>query len=98
MSKVLQFFREDIDPRFKDVSDRELTNFIKNEYPDFLQDEDFKSWVSDMESAPPPLPDEMEGSEPSFLQNAIDYFKEDMQRPVGMEPPTDPITFNVASP
>ena len=35
MSKVLQFFREDIDPRFKDVSDRELTKFIKNEYPDF---------------------------------------------------------------
>ena len=91
MSEVLKFFREEIDPRFGDVNDRELSDFIKNEYPDFLQDEGFKSFVSEMESTPPDIPDELTGSEDSFLEKIFNKLNSGK---VGMEP-TGGVTFDV---
>jgi len=92
MSEVLKFFREEIDPRFGDVNDRELSDFIKNEYPDFLQDEGFKSFVSEMESTPPDIPDELTGYEdPSFLEKIFNKLNSGK---VGMEP-TGGVTFDV---
>jgi len=40
-NEVLEFFRSE-EPRFKDVSDRDLTAFIGQEYPQFLQDKQFQ--------------------------------------------------------
>lgn len=41
MSRVLDFFRER-DPRFKDIPDENLTLFIGERYPNFLQDPEFQ--------------------------------------------------------
>lgn len=45
MSDVLTYFREQVDPRFKDVSDSDLTEFIYNRYPEFSKDSGFQSSV-----------------------------------------------------
>jgi hypothetical protein len=41
MNSVLEFFRQE-DPRFKEVPDRELSLFIGETYPEFLEDPHFK--------------------------------------------------------
>lgn len=40
MSDVLEYFRSK-EPKFREVPDSELTTFIGNQYPEFLQDEEF---------------------------------------------------------
>ena len=40
MSDVLEYFRSK-EPKFREVPDSELATFIGNQYPEFLQDEEF---------------------------------------------------------
>lgn len=45
MSQVLDFFRQQ-EPRFKDVSDEDLSDFIGQNYPEFFRDKEFNDEFS----------------------------------------------------
>ena len=45
MNDVIEYFRDRVDPRFKAVPDAKLTEFIYNEYPEFLKVPGFRASV-----------------------------------------------------
>ena len=47
--QVLEYFREK-EPKFKDVDDHDLTLFILDKYPQFLQDEQFKNQAESVDA------------------------------------------------